>query len=66
MKGKTGKPIRGISQHKYLLAEYNNENEVRVNQIIAELNEAFKIVTAPVLYYCHNFNMSHRSIQSTQ
>jgi hypothetical protein len=31
---------------KYLLAKYNNENEVRVNEIIAELNEALKIVTA--------------------
>ena len=45
-KGKTGKPIRGISQLKYLLAKYNNENEVRVNEIIAELNEALKIVSA--------------------
>jgi hypothetical protein len=44
--GRTGKPIRGISQLKYLLAKYNNENEVRVNEIIAELNEALKIVTA--------------------
>jgi hypothetical protein len=45
-KGRTGKPIRGISQLKYLLTKYNNENEVRVNEIIAELNEALKIVTA--------------------
>lgn len=45
-KGKTGKPIRGISQLKYLLAKYNNENEVRTNEIIAELNEALKIVIA--------------------
>ena len=33
-KRKTGKPIRGISQLKYLVAKYNNENEVRVNEII--------------------------------
>ena len=42
-KGKTGKPIRGISQLKYLVAKYNNENEVRANEIIAELNQALEI-----------------------
>jgi hypothetical protein len=42
-KGKTGKPIRGISQLKYLMAKYNNENEVRANEIIAELNQALEI-----------------------
>lgn len=44
-KGETGMPIRGISQLKDLLAKYNNENEVRVNEIVAELNEALKIPT---------------------
>jgi hypothetical protein len=39
-KGKTGKPIRGISQLKHLLAKYNNESEVCANEIIAELNRA--------------------------
>jgi hypothetical protein len=43
-KGKTGKPIRGISQLKYLLAKYNEENEARVNEIITQLNEALNIV----------------------
>ena len=42
-KGKTGKPIRGISQLKYLLTKYNNESEVRVNEIISELNQALGI-----------------------
>ena len=42
-KGKSGKPVRGISQLKYILAKYNHENEVRVNEIIAELNEALDI-----------------------
>ncbi|MGA9155008.1 MAG: hypothetical protein WBZ36_30865, partial [Candidatus Nitrosopolaris sp.] len=42
-KGKTGKPIRGISQLKYLLAKYNNENEVRANEIIAEINHSLDI-----------------------
>jgi hypothetical protein len=45
-KGKTGMPIRGNSQLKDLLAKYNNESEVRVNEIVAELNEALKIPTA--------------------
>jgi hypothetical protein len=44
-KGKIGKPVLGISQLRYLLAKNNNENEVHVNEIIAELNEALKIVT---------------------
>jgi hypothetical protein len=44
-KGITGKPIRGISQLKYLLAKYNNEDEVRSNGIIAELNQALGIST---------------------
>ena len=38
-KGKIGKPVLGISQLRYLLAKNNNENEVHVNEIIAELNE---------------------------
>ncbi len=42
-KGKIGKPIRGISQLKYLLAKYNNENEVRANEIIAEINPSLDI-----------------------
>jgi hypothetical protein len=42
-KGKTGKPIRGISQLKYLLTKYNNEDEVRTNEIIAQLNQALEI-----------------------
>jgi hypothetical protein len=42
-KGKTGKPIRGISQLRYLLAKYNNEDEVRANEVIAELNQALGI-----------------------
>ena len=44
-KGKTRKSIRGISQLKYLLAKYNNEDEVRANEIIAELNQALGITT---------------------
>ena len=43
-KGKVGKPIKGISQLKYLLGKFNDENDVRVNEIITELNEALKIV----------------------
>jgi hypothetical protein len=42
-KGNTGKPIRGISQLRYLLAKYNDESEVRANEIIAELNQALGI-----------------------
>ena len=42
-KGKTGKPIRGISQLRYLLAKYNNEDEVRANEIITELNQTLGI-----------------------
>ncbi len=42
-KGKMGKPIRGISQLKYLLTKYNNEDEVRANETIAELNQALGI-----------------------
>jgi hypothetical protein len=42
-KGKTGKPIRGISQLKYLLSKYNNEDEARTNEIIAELSQALGI-----------------------
>ena len=38
-KGMLGKPIRGVSQLKYLLAKYNNEDEVRANEIIKELNQ---------------------------
>jgi hypothetical protein len=45
-KGETGMPIRGISQLKDLLAKYNNDSEVRVIEIVAELNEALKIPTA--------------------
>ena len=43
-RGRTGKPIRGISQLRYLLTKYNDENEIRVNEIIVQLNEALKIV----------------------
>ena len=42
-KGKTGKPIRGISQLKYLLAKYNDESEIHANEIMAELNQALGI-----------------------
>ncbi|MGC2571971.1 MAG: hypothetical protein WA364_10715, partial [Candidatus Nitrosopolaris sp.] len=42
-KGKMGKPIRGISQLKYLLTKYNNEDEVRTNETIAELNQELGI-----------------------
>lgn len=42
-KGKIGKPIRGISQLRYIMAKYNNEDESRVNEILAKLNEALEI-----------------------
>ena len=42
-KGKTGKPIRGVSQLRYLLAKYNDESEIQTNEIIAELNQALGI-----------------------
>jgi hypothetical protein len=42
-KGKTGNPIRGISQLRYLLAKYNNEDEDRANEIIRELNHTLGI-----------------------
>ncbi|HEY7080148.1 MAG TPA: hypothetical protein VH500_10630 [Nitrososphaeraceae archaeon] len=42
-KGKIGKPLRGISQLRYILAKYNNEDESRVNEILAELNDALEI-----------------------
>jgi hypothetical protein len=48
-KGKMGKPIRGISQLKSLLAKYNNEDEVRANEIIAELNQALGIAIDTVV-----------------
>ena len=44
-KGKIGKPIRGIFQLKYLLAKYNDENEVSASKIIAELNQTLGITT---------------------
>jgi hypothetical protein len=42
-KGKIGKPIRGISQLRYIMAKYNNENESHVNEILEKLNEALEI-----------------------
>jgi hypothetical protein len=44
-KGKMGKPIRGISQLRYIMAKYNNEGESCVNQILEKLNEAIEIRT---------------------
>ncbi|MGA9843584.1 MAG: hypothetical protein WBQ25_14830, partial [Nitrososphaeraceae archaeon] len=42
-KGKIGKPLRGISQLRYILTKYNNEDESRVNEILAKLNNALEI-----------------------
>jgi hypothetical protein len=42
-KGKAGKLIKGISQLKYLLAKYNEENDTCVNEIIDELNDSLGI-----------------------
>ena len=42
-KGKIGKPLRGISQLRYILTKYNNEDESRVNEILADLNNALEI-----------------------
>jgi hypothetical protein len=42
-KGKIGKPVRGISQLRYILTKYNNEDESRVNEILAKLNNALEI-----------------------
>src|SRR5205823_8290405 len=42
-KGKAGKLVKGISQLKYVIEKYNDENEGHVNEIIAELNQAFNI-----------------------
>ena len=42
-KGKIGKPLRGISQLRYIMTKYNNEDESRVNQILAKLNNALEI-----------------------
>ena len=39
-KGNAGKLIKGISQLKYLLAKYNEENDTCVNEIIDELNDS--------------------------
>jgi hypothetical protein len=50
-KGKAGKPIKGISQLNYLLSKYNDENDVRVTEIITELNESLKIVDAAANAY---------------
>jgi hypothetical protein len=63
-KGKIGKPIRGISQLRYIMAKYNNENESHVNEILEKLNEALEIrphtgisssttSTNKALYYLH-------------
>jgi hypothetical protein len=57
-KGKAGKPIKGISQLRYLLAKFNDENEVRVNGIMAELNKALKIVHAGANTYGDSSNSS--------
>jgi hypothetical protein len=42
-KGKIGKPLRGISQLRYILAKYNNEDESCVNDILLKLNDAMEI-----------------------
>jgi hypothetical protein len=42
-KGKVGKPIRGISQLKYIMTKYNNEDESHVNEILKKLNDALEI-----------------------
>ncbi|MGB6530220.1 MAG: hypothetical protein WBF33_19125, partial [Candidatus Nitrosopolaris sp.] len=42
-KGKAGKLVKGISQLKYLLAKYNEENDTCVNEIIDELNGSLGI-----------------------
>ena len=42
-KGKIGKPLRGISQLRYILTKYNNEDESRVNEILTKLNDALGI-----------------------
>ena len=42
-KGKIGKPLRGISQLRYILTKYNNEDESRVNERLAKLNNALGI-----------------------
>jgi hypothetical protein len=44
-KGKVGKPVRGISQLKHIMAKYNNEDEPYVNEILKKLNEALEIRT---------------------
>jgi hypothetical protein len=57
-KGKAGKPIKGVSQLRYLLAKFNDENDVQVNKIMAELNEALKIVHTRANTYGDSSNSS--------
>lgn len=47
-KGKIGKPVRGISQLRYIIAKYNDEDESRVHGILTKLNEALEIRSQPV------------------
>ncbi|MGC2575427.1 MAG: hypothetical protein WA364_28300 [Candidatus Nitrosopolaris sp.] len=42
-KGNAGKLIKGISQLKYLIEKYNEENDACVNEIIDELNDSLGI-----------------------
>ena len=44
-KGKIGKPVRGISQLKYIMAKYNNEDASCVNDILEKLNQTLGIRT---------------------
>jgi hypothetical protein len=56
-KGKAGKLVKGISQLKYLLAKYNEENKSNVNEIINELNDALVIL--------NNFSLNHHTNTSS-
>ena len=60
-KGKSGKLVKGISQLKYILAKYNQENQVRVNEIIAELNQVLDIGVGNNNSIGSNTNVSNTS-----
>jgi hypothetical protein len=46
-KGKIGKPVRGISQLRYIISKYNDEDELHVNEILTKLNNALEIISQP-------------------